>query len=283
MAIYITSDSTCDLTKEQMEKYNIAALAPLSIYLGDVKHKDGIDIKVEDIYDFFDQTKTVPKTAAVTPLEYEELFTSLLDTGDEIVHISFSSKLSSCYQNAVIAADSFDGRVKVVDSKSLFGGQALLVIKAAQLRDSGKTSTQIAMEIEKLREKVRLSFVINKLDFLSKGGRCSSVAALGANILGLKPVIEMNDGELSMTRKIRGKLDFVHEQYMQAQVEEYPPDTSELVIVGDTGAMPKGHLEKMVDRAKKLTGTKNIMTLKAGCTISTHAGPATFSLLYFEK
>ncbi|MCR4925862.1 MAG: DegV family protein, partial [Clostridiales bacterium] len=235
MSIFITSDSTCDLTKEHLQKYNISALAPLSIYFDDEEHKDGIDISCEDIYKFFERTKTVPKTAAVKPADYEKLFTSLLDTEDEIVHISFSSQLSSCYQNAVIAAENFDGRVKVVDSLSLFGGQALLVVKAAQLRDDGKTSIEIVKEIERLREKVQLSFVINDLTFLSKGGRCSSVAALGANLLGIKPVIEMTDGKLSMTRKIRGKMDFVHEKYIEAILNDYPVNTKEMLIVGHTG------------------------------------------------
>lgn len=283
MSIFITSDSTCDLNEEQLKRFGVCKLVPLSVYLGDEEHKDGVDIAVDDLYSFFEKTKSTPKTAAVVPAEYEDMFSSLLgNADDEIVHISFSSKLSSCYQNALIAAEGFEGRVKVVDSKSLFGGQALLVIKAAELRDSGKTSDEIVKEIEQKREKLRVTFVINKLDFLSKGGRCSSVAALGANLLGIKPVIEMTDGALSMSKKIRGKLEAVHGQYIEELFSEAAPDTDETIVVGDTG-IDGDYMDKMADKVKKLAGSRNIMLLKAGCTISSHAGPQTFSVIYFKK
>ena len=195
MKIKIISDSTCDLSKELCEKYDIA-IAPLSVTLGDNTYKDGVEMDVEDIYAYVDKTGSLPTTNADNVADYMDIFREWKDKGyDSIVQFNISSDFSSSYQNACIAAEEFED-VYVVDSRNLSTGQGLVVLKGAELAAEGKSAKEIHEICTAMTSHVEASFVIDKLDYLYKGGRCSAVAALGANLLKLKPCVEVVGGKM---------------------------------------------------------------------------------------
>lgn len=279
--VFITSDSTCDISPEMRQQLGID-VAPLKILLGDTEHKDGIDIVPDDIFKFYNENKKTPKTAAVTPAEYTELFEKYTSQGYAIVHVAFTSKLSSSCQNAMIAASDFED-VYVVDSLQLCSGQALLVFEACRLRDSGMEASQIAAALEEQKTKVRTSFVIPSLEFLSKGGRCSSLTALGANVLGIKPSIEMADGSLSVGKKYRGKADVVYEKYIEDKLSESDNiDLSAKVVFANSG-IPKELSQKLVKLIKSKLPKADIIEMLAGCTITSHCGPGTVAVIFMVK
>ena len=204
--IAITTDSTCDLPQSLIESNGITVI-PLTVLLGDSVYRDGIDIKPNDIYDYVAKTGELPKTSAVTPETYYNVFKKLTDEGKRVVHIGFSSGLSSSYQNACVAASEFES-VYCVDSKNLCTAMGLLVLKACDFRDKGMDAKRIADKVAKLVPKVSATFVLDGLEYLHKGGRCSSVAKFGANVLGIKPSIAVNTetGTLEVSKKYRSKV-----------------------------------------------------------------------------
>ncbi len=175
MGVKITSDSTCDLSLDIIEKYQIGII-PLSVTLGDQTYKDGVEMDVEDIYTFVDRTGSLPKTSAVNIAEYMEAFQSYVDAGDEVVHINLSAEFSSTHQNACLAAEE-TGHVYVVDSRNLSTGQGLIVMKAAEMAAAGKSAEEIYQTCTEMTGRVEASFVIDSLDYLYKGGRCSALSA----------------------------------------------------------------------------------------------------------
>ena len=215
----ISTDSPADVPAEIRERYDIRVI-PLHIILDDDCFEDGVNIQPDDLYAFYKKTGRLPKTSAVSVAEYTDFFKELTQDGSSVVHISFSSALSATHQNARLAAEDFDN-VYIVDSKSLSTGIALLAIKAAQLAQDGLDAKTIAHEMEYKREKVVTTFILDKLEFLYKGGRCSGVAMLGANVLGIKPSIVMVDGKLQVGKKYRGKLENCQMQYVRDLLEQY--------------------------------------------------------------
>ena len=201
MSVIITADSTCDLPKDIIESRNIK-ITPLSVLLGSESDLDGEEITRDDIYAHVSKTGEMPKTAAVSPASYYEVFSAASRQGDSVVHISLSSAISSSYQNAVTAAGDFSN-VHVVDSKNLCGGMGLLVLKACDLRDKDFDAKKIANRIRSLVAKVHATFVLDNLVYLYKGGRCSAVARFGANVLGIKPLIGVDpaDGTMDVIKK----------------------------------------------------------------------------------
>ncbi|MBQ1207523.1 MAG: DegV family protein, partial [Lachnospiraceae bacterium] len=182
--IKITCDSTCDLTAELYEKYNVEVL-PLGVSLGDEFYHDGVDVTAKSIFSFVEEKGVLPKTAAVSIGEYEEVFRKYVDQGYAVIHINISSELSACHQNARLATEELEG-VYPIDSRNLSTGSGLLVIAAAEMAQQGHSAQEIVERLEELREKVDASFVLQTLEYLKKGGRCSSVVALGANMLQLR-------------------------------------------------------------------------------------------------
>jgi DegV family protein with EDD domain len=213
--IKIISDSTADLPKELIEKYDIQVL-PLTVTLGENNFKDGTEIYNQDIFKFYDETKGLPKTSAVSVLEYTEAFTSWVEKGYDVVHFAISSTMSACFQNATIAAVE-TGHVWTINSENLSSGIGLLVVRAAELAAKGESAEAIFKQIEEAKKRVDASFILNQLEFLHKGGRCSGVAALGANLLKLKPCIEVHEGSMKVGKKYRGAyekcaLEYVHDR-----------------------------------------------------------------------
>lgn len=281
--IAITTDSTCDLPQELIEENEITVI-PLTVLLGDSVYRDGVDIKPADIYAYVDKTGELPKTSAVTPAEYYEVFKKLVDEGKKVVHIGFSSGLSSSFQNASVASSELDD-VYCVDSKTLCTAQGLLVLKACDFRAKGLDVKKIADKVTKLVPKVSATFVLDGLEYLHKGGRCSTVARFGANVLGIKPSIAVDNqtGKLEVAKKYRGKTDIVYKQYITDRMNEIKRIEPDRVVIAESG----GVSPKILAFAKGVIEGKDkfnqVIVTDAGCTISSHCGPKTLAIFYIKK
>ena len=281
--IVITADSTCDLPQELIDKYDIKII-PLSILLGEKVYHDGVDIKPSDIYDFVEKTGELPKTAAVTPSEYHEVFKCFADDGKKIVHIGFSSALSSSYQNACVAAEELDC-VYCVDSKNLCTAMGLLVLKACDYREKGMDAKRIADKVNRLVPKVSATFVLDGLEYLHKGGRCSSVAKFGANVLGIKPsiAVDTQTGRLDMAKKYRGKTELVYKQYITDRINEIKRIQPDRVVIANSGGVPADTIAFAKGMLEGRDKFEQVILADAGCTISSHCGPKTLAIFYIKK
>lgn len=281
--IAITADSTCDLPQNIIEEKNITII-PLTILLGEEVFSDGVNIKPQDIYSYVEKTGVLPKTSAVTPAKYTEIFKALTDQGKKVVHIGFSSGLSSSFQNACVAASEFDD-VYCVDSKNLCTAMGLLVLKACDYKDQGLDAKEIADKVTELVPKASATFVIDGLEYLHKGGRCSSVAKFGANVLGIKPSIAVDTvtGKLDVSKKYRGKMDIVYKQYINDRLEEIKRVQPDRVVIANSGNISP----EIIDYAKNIVEADNsfdqLIMADAGCTISSHCGPRTLAIFYITK
>ena len=280
LKIKITSDSTCDLNADQVEKYGIG-ICPIDIILdGEVK-QDGVEVSAEGVLDFVAKTGKLPKTAATTKERYAEFFSRYLSEGYEVIHFCISSKASSCYRNAVAAAEETKG-VYVVDSMSLSGGQGLEILKAADLAEEGKSAKEIYDIISSSTDKVQLSFVVDTLEFLHKGGRCSSLALFGANLLKIRPsiLVDPNSGKMSSHNKYRGKMEIVAQKYCDDTLKEFSNPDKSIGFITYTTATPE-----MVNACKdalKTAGFTTVIETHAGGTIASHCGANTIGILYFN-
>ena len=280
--VIISADSTCDLSPELIERYQIHTI-PLHVTLGDNTFFDGVDVKAEDIYAYYDQNKALPTTSAINLDEYEQFFKGLLAEGDSVVHICTGSAISSCCQNARIAAEEV-GNVYVVDSLSLSTGIGLQVIAAAEKAAAGMAASQIAAEVEALRPHCHASFFLDTLEYLHKGGRCSALAMFGANVLKLRPAIQVDPqtGAMGVGKKHRGTYERVMEEYIRDELENKDNLVLDHVFVTHSGLSPE--LEaKAVELVKKYANFKEIHITRAGSTISSHCGPNCMGVLYFTK
>lgn len=282
-SVAITADSTCDLPQSYVTENEITII-PLSILLGDKSYRDGIDVTPEDIYRYVDKNGVLPKTSAVTPAEYYNVFKSLTEEGKKVVHIGFSSGLSSSFQNACVAAQEFDD-VYCVDSKSLCTAMGLLVLKACDFRDKGMDAKRIADKVNKLVPKVSATFVLENLEYLHKGGRCSSVAKFGANVLGIKPsiAVENQSGKLEVAKKYRGKMDAVYKQYASDRLNEIKKVQPDRVVIANSGGVSSDTLAFVKGLIEGKDRFENIILADAGCTISSHCGPKTLAIFYIKR
>lgn len=281
--VAITADSTCDLPQSLIESNDITVI-PLTVLLGESVYRDGIDIKPNDIYNFVSKTGELPKTSAVTPDTYYNTFKKLTDEGKKVVHIGFSSGLSSSYQNACVASGEFEN-VYCVDSKNLCTAMGLLVLKACDFREKGMDAKRIADKITKLVPKVSATFVLDSLEYLHKGGRCSSVAKFGANVLGIKPSIAVNTetGTLEVSKKYRGKIDFVYRQYANDRLNEIKRIHPDRVVIANSGGISPETLAFVRGVIDGKDIFDNLILADAGCTISSHCGPKTLAIFYIKK
>ena len=281
--VVITADSTCDLPKSIIEENNII-ITPLSILLGDKTYTDGVDIFPSDIYDYVSKTGTLPKTSAVTPAQYFEVFDKITSQGKAVVHIALSSAISSSCQNACLAAGDFDD-VYVVDSKSLCAGMGLLVLKACDFRAKGFDARKIANRVNSIVPKVSTTFVLDTLEYLHKGGRCSGVAKFGANLLGIKPSIGVDPklGSLDVIKKYRGKLDNVYKQYAEDCLKNVNKIDTSRIVIADSGGVSSEVISYTMGLIAGKAKFDEIITADAGCTISSHCGPKTLAIFYIRK
>lgn len=280
--IRISSDSTCDLSPELIEKYNIA-ITPLKITLGDTDYTDQIDITPQKIYDYVAETGVLPKTAAVSVGTYTDVFTELKKDCDEVVHFTISSEMSSCYQNAVLAAEEVGG-VYVVDSRNLSTGIGHLAIEAAiAAQDETKTGKDVFDHVSSLVDRLDVSFVINSVNYLYKGGRCSGVAAVGANLLKLKPLIEVHDGKMDMAGKYRGNMKDVVKKYITDRLTvpgaKFKRDRIFVTCTCTDYDLPN-YAKEIVE---SLGLFDEVLITIAGSTITSHCGKDTLGILYINE
>ena len=276
MLVKVTSDSTCDLSADIIERLNIGII-PLSVTLGESSFKDGTEMNVEDIYEYVDRTGNLPKTSAVNIEDYMETFQRYVDEGYEIVHINLSAEFSCTYQNACIAAREV-GHVHVVDSRNLSTGQGLIVMKAAEMAAEGKSAEEIYQECLDMTARVEASFVIDSLDYLYKGGRCSGLAAFGANVLKLKPSIVVKDG-----MKYRGAFDNVILRYVQDHLKDRDDIDYSRIFLTHTRCTEECINGVRTAIMKFAPEFKEIIETTAGSTITTHCGPNTLGILFVRK
>ncbi len=278
MKIKITSDSTCDLSKELLERYDISIFS-LSVILGENSHKDG-EIAPQDIFDYVAETGNLPKTAAGSLDDYESFFREQLEKCDALIHFNISSLASSSYNAASKAAETFGGRVAVIDSRALSTGQGLLVLKACDLIAAGKAFDETVAEINEIRSKVNTSFVPDALDYLHKGGRCSLAALIGAKVLKLHPLICENvDGQLIAKKKYMGTMERCIRNYiadLKATYHSY--DRTRCFITHSSADASLVELAKSL--VKQSFDFDEVIETVAGSIVTSHCGRNTLGVLF---
>lgn len=280
MKIKITSDSTCDLSAELLEKNDIA-LFPLTVIKDDKAYSDGITITTDEIFAHVAAGGDLCTTTAGSMGEYIDLFSKYADNYDAVIHISLSSELSSSYQNACLAAEEFSN-VSVIDSRNLSTGQGLVVLKACEMAKIAASVEDIKEAVVAFTEKVEASFLLDQLGYMVKGGRCSAVAALGANLLGLKPCIEVKNGKMGVVKKYRGSYAKCLASYVKDRLAERDDLDRSTLFVTNT-PVSDDCLQAVKEAVDAYGDFKNIYWTNAGCTISCHCGPGTLGVLFVRK
>lgn len=280
MKVKIISDSTCDLSPELIERYDIA-ITPLSVHCGDQVGHDGVEITPETIYDYVDASGQLPRTSAVNVFDYVREFRSWHQQGYSVVHFCISSDFSSSYQNACMAAADV-GDVYVVDSRNLSTGQGLLVLHGAELAAAGHTAEEIQRACTDLAPRVEASFVIDRLDYLYKGGRCSALSAFGGNLLKLKPCIEVKDGKMGVAKKYRGKYAKCLANYVKDRLDGRDDLDDGILFITHTGVNDECH-EAVMEAVSTYGHFHKVYETLAGCTVSCHCGPGTLGVLFVRK
>lgn len=280
--IKIISDSTCDLSRELIEKYNIAIL-PLHIHLGEEEYQDGLTITPDEIYTWADANNTTPKTSAASMTEIIDMFQPYIDNGDEIICFSISSSMSANYNVMRLAVDEMEAedKIRIIDSANLSTGIGLQVIEAAIMAEQGKSLDEIVAQIEEYKPRVSASFVVDTLTYLHRGGRCSSVAALAGGVLKLHPKIAVDGGKMDAGKKYRGKIDSVILSYAKDMEEDLRNAKKDRVFITHSGCS-----DEVIDRVKEYLTSLNhfdeILVTRAGGVVSSHCGPGTLGVLYIR-
>ncbi|MCJ8013418.1 DegV family protein [Paenibacillus sp. KQZ6P-2] len=279
--VKIFADSTCDLPPEWLRQYDIG-LIPLYVTFGDQTYKDGVDLTTPQLYVKVNETGSLPKTAAPSPADFIQAFAPSVEEGREIVYISISSELSSTYQNAVIAAEEFpEGKVTVIDSLNLSTGIGLQVMKAVKAAELGKSPREIAELIEEIKPLVETEFVIDSLDYLYKGGRCSGMQNLVGSLLKIRPVIKVIDGKMTPAYKVRGKREKALEQMLNNALDKHDQMDNDLIFV--THSLAEEDAQELKRMLEEKTGAREVAISDAGCVISSHCGAKTIGILYVKK
>ena len=278
--IKITADSTCDLSEELLRKWDIT-LMPMHILMGEESYLDGVTIRTAEVFAHVNAGGKMPKSAAANLVEYTDFFANYAKEYDAVIHISVSSKLSSCCQNARLAADEFEN-VYVVDSQNICTGQGYLVLRAAKWAADGLTPRAIQMRLQSLAKRVELSFVLDRLDFMAKSGRCSGVLAFGANLLGIKPALEVIDGELKVVKKYRGSLPICVGKYITDRLAGRDDIEDGLVFISSCQPKP-GCMDAVKAGLKKYGNFKECYETDIGTTIGGYSGPGTIGIVFARK
>ena len=277
MKIAISLETTCDLTKELIAEYGFKII-PFHITLGERTFVDG-EVTTKEMFDYVDKTGTLPKTNAINEFEYTEYFEELKKEYDSVIHIALSSCISSSCSNAIRASQNVEG-VFVVDSLSLSTGISLLAMYAKDLVDQGLEVSEIAKKVQDRASKVQASFVLERLDYLHKGGRCNLFSLLGATILKIRPRIVVKNGKMSSDRKHKGSIERATKKYCEGVIEDFnTPDLDRVFITYTTAS------EEMLETARKAVkerGFKRIYETRAGGTVASHCGAHTLGILYFN-
>ncbi|MBQ3494996.1 MAG: DegV family protein [Clostridia bacterium] len=277
MRIGISADSTCDLSKEYVAQHNIH-ITPISVVLGEEIKRDGVDVTVDQLYDYVATTGQLPKTSALNPEEYGQHFSKVLEENDFCIHFALSFEISSTGTNARLMASQMDN-VYVIDTKSLSSGSALLIMSCVDKIAEGKDVETIIKELESEVEKIQASFLVNTLKYLHKGGRCSGIALLGANLLKIKPRISLVSGKMEMTKKYRGNIESALIKYVEDILEEVKPNKKRVFVTSSSDMDCIPQIKQMLTDY----GFEEVIEARAGCTISTHCGKNTLGVLYIAE
>ena len=275
----IAADSTCDLSRELIEAYGIHII-PLGVTLGETQYTDGVDIDPDFIYAHYEKTGQLPKTSAVNLVDFEDYFARETAAGNAVVLFTISSDMSSTCNNARLAAEGFEN-VYVVDTRNLSTGGGLLVLTAAEMAAEGKPAAEIAEVCNTLAPCVDASFIIDSLEFLHKGGRCSALAAFGANMLSLKPCIVVKDGKMGVGKKYRGKFGAVLPKYVSDRLGDGSDVIGGHIFVTHAGCEP-AIIDACVEAVAAIAPEAKIHITRAGCTISSHCGRNTLGVLFIR-
>ncbi len=281
--IKIISDSTCDLSEELLNKYDIDIL-PLHVVMGDKEYIDGVNISPDEIYVWSDEHKETPKTSAVGIEEAINLFRKYTDAGEEIIAFAISEDMSTTANVMRIAAEELEkeDKIHVIDSMNLSTGVGHLVVEAAIMAKNGESAETIVNEIEKMRHRVRASFVIDTLVYLQRGGRCSSVAAIAGGLLKLHPKIVVENGKMIASKKYRGSIDSAILKYVADLEEELAKAKKDRVFITHSGC-DKELIAKVREKLEALNRFDEILVTRAGSVISSHCGPGTLGVLFMEE
>lgn len=280
MSIKITADSTCDLSPQQIAQHNIDIL-PLSVSMGEKSYLDGIEATPSDIYAHVAKYNELPVTAAVNMEQYYQCFSKYAKEYDAVIHVNIGSGFSSCHQNARMAASELPN-VYVIDSQNLSTGNGQLALRAAELAESGMSAPEIVETIEGLVSHLEISFILDQLAYLRKGGRCSTVAALGANLLHLKPCIEVVDGKMEVGKKYRGSYEKCLREYIRDRLKGREDLDHSRIFITHSG-VEEQYVKIAMDTIRELQPFREICVTIAGCTISSHCGPGTLGIIYMTK
>lgn len=279
--IRIFADSTCDLPAAWVQEYGIG-IVPLYVTFDDEMYKDGLDLTTPELYNKVAKSGRLPKTAAPSPADFIQAFTPAVQEGQQIIYISLSSELSSTYQNALIAAAEFEeDQVTVFDSRNLSTGIGLLVMKAVKAAAEGRSVAEIIDLLETTRPLVETEFVIDSLDYLYKGGRCSGMQNLVGSLLKIRPVIKVIDGKMTPVSKIRGSREKVLDQLLNNAMAQVDDMDNDLIFITHSLAEDDAiHLQQIL---KSKTKAREVAISDAGCVISSHCGAKTIGILYTKS
>ncbi len=280
MKIILTTESTCDLPNEILQKYDIRVI-PLKIILGDEEYADGVNITCEDIYHCVEEKNIFPKTAALTQEEYYEFFKKNLADGDALIHFGLSGKISRTCESAMMAAEKIEN-VYCVDSCALSTGVALQILHAYDMAKEGYSVKEVYEEALKVAQKIQVSFVIKDLDYLYKGGRCSSVSNFFGKMLKIHPEIIMPKGAMTVGKKYKGAFPAVVDKYINDKMTAYPEVEKKRAFVTHTKCDPE-LVAATVEKVKSYNIFDEVLETTAGCTISSHCGPNTLGVLFITK
>ncbi len=278
--VKIVADSTCDLSAELLERYRIDVI-PLNVNLGDVSYLDGVDIHTPDLFEYYKKTGKLPTTSAPTPAYYEDFYQKWTNEGWEVVHFSISAELTVTPNIAKMAAEKFDN-IYPVDSRNVSNGMGILAIKAAELRDEGLSAKEIEERVLGMTGKVRTTCVISTLLYMYKGGRCTGVQALGANLLNLKPCIDVTNGKMGVARKYRGSLKSAVCKLVEDRLKGVENVDLDRLLIANYDVDSKT-IEAVKAKIREYQDFKDIFVDDCGCSVSVHCGPGTLALIYMTK
>jgi DegV family protein with EDD domain len=278
--VKIVADSTCDLSAELLERYRIDVI-PLNVNLGDESYLDGVNIHTPDLFEYYKKTGKLPTTSAPTPAYYEDFYQKWTNEGWEVVHFSISAELTVTPNIAKMAAEKFDN-IYPVDSRNVSNGMGILAIKAAELRDEGLSAKEIEQRVLGMTDKVRTTCVISTLLYMYKGGRCTGVQALGANLLNLKPCIDVTNGKMGVAQKYRGSLKSAVCKLVEDRLKGVENVDLDRLLIANYDVDSKT-IEAVKDKIREYQDFKDIFVDDCGCSVSVHCGPGTLALIYMTK
>ena len=279
MKIHFSADSTCDVSPEFLARYPVEIL-PLSVELEGKFYRDGVDLTPDTIISRVNAGAALPKTSAINVEEYREAFTRALETSDAVIHFNISSDFSSCHQNACIAAEGLN--VWCIDSRNLSTGITMLLAEGFDRAESGMEPEQIAQELRQRVDKVDVSFIVDRLDYLYKGGRCSALAMLGANMLHIRPCIEVKDGKMGVCRKYRGSYERCLRQYIADRMRSKDDVKPRRIFLTHTGVAAQA-VEAVREMVLQEVPFAEVYEVRAGCSITSHCGENTFGIIMYHE